>query len=370
MIYFDNAATTNKKPRSVRRAVADSIKRFSANPGRSSHGLSIAASESLYEARDTVARFFGISEPEKIVFTYNATYALNMAIRALIAPNSHVIISNMEHNSVLRPICALRDEQGISYSTFNLRANNAFKEIESRITPETKAIICTAASNVTGDHVSLLALSEVKKKYGIKLIVDSSQLAGHKPINLSAYDVDAFIAPAHKGLLGIMGAGFCIFKSKERLGTFISGGSGVESRNTFMPQLLPEAYEAGTLGLPAIMGLKAGLDYITSCGIYNIEGRINALTDELKARLTSLKGVEILGASNGIISFNFKDYGSEYLALILDKKGFCTRGGLHCAPLAHESIGTLERGALRVSLSHYNTISEIDKLYRCLKSDI
>ncbi len=367
MIYFDNAATTNRKPSSVYAAVRSSIKKLSANPGRSSHKLSLAASEAVYSAREAVSRFFGIADAERVIFTYNATYALNMAIRALAERDSHVIISNMEHNSVLRPIHSLGDEMGVCYSTFDIAANNVFREIEAHIRPETRLIVSTLASNVTGAEVSLFALSEVKKKHGLRLIVDASQLAGHRPINLGAYDVDAFVAPGHKGLLGIMGVGICLFKSKERMGSFIEGGSGAESRSPTMPRLLPEAYEAGTLGVPAIMGLKAGVEYISSYGARNIEGEILTLSDELIARLKTLKQVEILGANNGIVSFNLRDYGSEYTAGVLDKYGFCTRGGLHCSPLAHTTLGTIDRGAVRVSFSHFNTVAEIDKLYRCLK---
>jgi len=366
MIYFDNAATTNRKPREVYSAVAKSIKKYSANSGRSSHKLALRAGEAIYEARERVARFFGITEAERVIFTYNATYALNIAIKTLIKEGCHIIISDMEHNSTLRPIKKLCDKYGCEYSVFDSNANNLFFEIERHIRGDTAAIISTISSNVTGREISLFCLSEVKKKHNLKLIVDASQAAGHKNINLSLYDVDAFAAPSHKALFGIMGGGFCIFKNEEIKEGLIEGGSGSQSKSEYMPIFLPEALEAGTLGLPSIVALSAGIEYINKVGIFEIEGKINALTDELLARLNSVQRVNVVGGMSGVISFLIDGIGVEEVARRLDENGICTRAGLHCAPLAHKTLGTIDTGTVRVSLSYFNKISEIDKLYRVL----
>ena len=192
MIYFDNAATTYKKPHRVIRAVEKCIKKYSANPGRGAHRLSISASEVVYDARESIARFFGMDAPERVVFTYNTTYALNIAIKTIISPSSHVIISNLEHNSVLRPIHKLKDIAGVQYSVFNAMADDLYAEIVSHIRSDTQAIVCTAASNVTGLQLPLEILSDIKKRFNLRLIIDGAQAAGHKKINLSTLSFDAF----------------------------------------------------------------------------------------------------------------------------------------------------------------------------------
>ena len=367
MIYFDNAATTYKKPDTVMRAVKECIKKYSANPGRGAHRLSLLASEAVYEARERVAHFFSTSAPERVVFTYNTTYALNMAIKTIIKPEDHVIISNLEHNSVLRPIHRLSDTAGVKYTAFNARAEDMHKEIVKHIRPETRAIVCTATSNVTGTQIPLEILSKVKNDYGVKLIIDAAQAAGHRKIDLGTKNFDAFCFPAHKGMLGIMGAGVCIFGDEYKPEPFIEGGSGTSSKSLYMPTVLPEALEAGTLGIAGIVALSEGAKFIERYGMDEVERRIDYLTAILMDRISSVKGVHIVGSGGGIISFNLRDMGSEHTASLLDKNGICTRAGFHCAPLAHEAIGTLNVGAVRVSVSIFNTRREIDKFYQVIR---
>ncbi len=367
MIYFDNAATTYKKPTSVIREVNRCMRKYSANPGRGAHRMSLAASEAVYNARERIAHFFSADSAEKVVFTYNTTYALNLAIKTLVKPNSHVIISNLEHNSVLRPIHKLKQTAGIEYSVFDAMANNLYSEITKCVRPETQAIVCTAASNVTGHQIPLDILSDIKREHNIKLIIDAAQAAGHRKIDLHAISADAFCFPAHKAMLGIMGTGVCIFADEHITDTLIEGGSGTSSKSLYMPDVLPEAVEAGTLGLPGIVALSEGIAFIQEYGICEVERRIAALTDMLVDRLEAIKRVRVVGAKDGVASFLLDEEGSEHTAALLDKHGICTRAGLHCSPIAHQTLGTLQTGTVRASLSIFNTEREIDCFYRILR---
>lgn len=367
MIYLDNAATTYKKPESVVRAVKKCIKKYSANPGRGAHRLSIMAGEAVYDARERISRFFNTDFPERVVFTCNTTHALNLAIKAFVKPGDHVLISNLEHNSVLRPLHKLKETIGAEYSVFNALSNDLRTEIVSHIRSNTKVIICTAASNVIGKQIPLDVLADVKREYNLKLIIDAAQAAGHRKIDLGAICCDAFCFPAHKAMLGIMGTGGCIFGSDCEVESLMEGGSGTSSKSLYMPTALPEAVEAGTLGLPGIVALNAGIEFVENYGIFEVERRINYLTELLVERVASVNGTKIIGADHGVVSFLMRDMGSEQTAALLDKHGICTRAGLHCAPLAHHTIGTLESGTVRASLSIFTTKKDIDALYQALK---
>ena len=367
MIYFDNAATTQKKPRTVLKEISCCLKHYGGNPGRSGHPLSVRASEKIYEVRERIGNLLSYPHPERICFTYNATYALNTAIFGLVRERCHVIISDLEHNSVLRPIYRLCEALGVEYSIFSSSAPDLTLEIESHIRADTKFIISTLASNVTGKEIPLSTLYYLKKKHNLKLIVDSSQLIGHKPIELGRYPCDALCAPGHKALFGICGCGFAVFGKDALPDPMEFGGSGSDSKSPFMPQYLPERLEAGTLGTPAIAALGAGIDFINKVGADLIEYRLRKLTEITLDRLSEFKNIKIYGASGGTISFNFTGIPSERMAAMLSEEGICVRGGLHCAPLAHSTLGSLDGGSVRISYSFLNTVREIDKLYAVLK---
>lgn len=367
MIYLDNAATTFKKPDSVVHAVKKCIKKYSANPGRSGHKLSNLASELLYDTRVKVSALFNYNKPENVVFTMNATYGLNMAIKTLIRKKGHVIISDREHNSVFRPLRMLSDKLGVEYSIYNSRADNVYREIEGLIRDDTYAIISTLQSNVTGEVIPIFLLSELKKKYSLTLILDASQAAGHIPIDLNINEFDAFVAPGHKALFGIMGVGFVIFNKIPDV-SFIEGGSGSESRNEYMPGELPERMEGGTVPLPAIASLGAGIDFVSRTRVGCIENRLCYLTERLCEMLSDIKGITIYGRENGIISFNISNMLAEDVARRLSERKICVRAGLHCAPIAHRSLGTYESGSVRASLSYFNTERDISRLaYELIK---
>ena len=366
MIYLDNAATTFPKPKCVIEATTKCIKEYCGNPGRSSHRLSLKTSEKIYEARERISDFLGISNPESVVFTQNATHALNLAIKTTVTPNSHVLISDIEHNSVLRPVHSLKNKIGVEYSVFESKGNLE-ENISSKITPKTKYIISSLASNVIGREIHLMELSEIAKKYGLSLITDASQLIGHKKINLTDTPCDVLCAPAHKALFGIQGAGFCVFMDKLKRDTIFEGGSGNDSKNLMMPEFLPERFEAGTLSSPAIISLLSGIEFINRVGIDEIEEKIFFLTEKYADVINSIKNAILYEYGNGVISFNILNTPAENISKELDKYGICTRSGLHCSPLAHKTVGTLNIGTVRISLSYLNAKKEIDEFYKRLK---
>lgn len=366
MIYFDNAATSFPKPVSVIKEINFCLKKYCGNPGRSSHSMSLKASEAIYSAREEIAELLSVKSPERVVFTYNATYALNLAIKTLVTHKCHILTSDFEHNSVIRPLEGLKESLGIEYSSF-CSDGDVEENLRKAIRPDTEGIVCSIASNVTGSELSLKLLSKVAEEKGLFLIIDASQAAGHLDINLSETPCDVLCAPGHKALFGIQGCGFAYFKDKYRKNSFIEGGSGQDSASLKMPLLLPEAYEAGTLSTPAIASLGQGVKFVRDVGIDNIRAHLLWLTDEIRDRLEALKVIEVYKPGCGIISFNIRNLPSSYVAMKLDDYGICVRGGLHCAPTIHRKIGTIDRGAVRISLSYFNKLSEIDRAYKLLR---
>ena len=369
MIYLDNAATSFPKPASVIAATETCIKNYCANSGRSSHTLAVKTSEEIYMTREALSEFLTFDRPENICFTLNATYALNIAIKGLITESCHILISDVEHNAVLRPINSLKDTLDVSYSIFS--TDGDIKEnIKKLITPKTKAIISSLMSNVTGTEISLGILSSIAQEFGLLLIVDASQLIGHKKIDLKKNHVDALCAPGHKALFGIQGCGFAVFGNGAPYKTIIEGGSGNESLSLNMPKNLPEHFEAGTLPAPSIIALRSGIEYIQEYGLDNIEKHNEILTVNFTEMLSQIKRVEIFGKSNGIISFRVQNLSSGFVADKLNEYGIFVRGGLHCAPLAHKKCGTLDTGLVRLSLSIFNSNEDCEFLYKVLKKII
>jgi cysteine desulfurase family protein len=367
MIYFDNAATTFPKPGGVLRELNKCVKEYCGNSGRSSHTLSIKTSEKIYEARESIARLLDIESPERVVFTQNATHALNLAIKTTIMPGTHVLISDMEHNSVLRPIYYMAEKYGIEYSVFD-SSGDIEKNICSLLKRNTKYMVSTLASNVTGREINLEKLAGIANKYSLTLIADASQIIGHKKISLSCSPCAVLCAPGHKALMGIQGCGFAVFTDDLQRESFIQGGSGSESHNPEMPKLLPEKFEAGTLNAPAIVSLNSGIKYIESVGMDEIERKLLLLTELCAERLCSIKNIVMYDYGSSVISFNISGVPCETLAQELAKYKICVRAGLHCAPLAHKKIGTEKIGTVRVSFSYLNSIKEIDSFYKTIAS--
>lgn len=366
MIYLDNAATTFPKPECVIRDLNFCLKRYCGNSGRSSHALAIKTSEKIYESREEIAKLVGLDAPERVVFTYNATYALNIAIKTFVTEKCHIITSDFEHNSVIRPLEKLRSELGVEYSAIDSEGDIS-ASLRALKRPDTKGIVCSICSNVTGDTLPLSILSDFARENSLFLIIDASQAVGHTEIDLKKTPCDALCAPGHKALFGIQGSGFICFKDKERKESFIEGGSGTDSKNPYMPLALPEGYEAGTLGAPSIVTLGSGIKFVRNVGISEIERRLNFMTDEIKDRLIGIPGISLYKNGCGLISFNLADIPSSIIASELDRYGICTRAGLHCAPTIHKKLGTLDQGAVRISLSYLNKLRDIDCLYQAMK---
>lgn len=364
-VYLDNAATSFPKPSKVIRAVNHLIRHECANPGRSTHGMSLRCAEIVYDTREAIANYLNFDHPEQVVFTHNATHALNMAIKGKIRSKCHIITSDIEHNSVLRPLYKQANEFGAEISVFD-----SDKPLTESLLPlirdDTRFIVTTLASNVTGKTIDPIELSKIASERGIYTVIDASQYLGHLPLDLSYTPFDIVCAPGHKALFGLQGGGFSVFRAQEELYTILEGGSGIDTFNRDMPNALPERYEAGTLNMPAIVSLGAGISYINEIGTEVVKERLDALTEHL-AEVLIAAGAHIYGCENGIAAFDLPGYDTVRVARHLDECKIATRSGSHCAPLVHKKLGTQEKGVIRASLSIMNTVADVDALYKALR---
>lgn len=371
LCYFDSAATSWPKPKSVIKAVENSFYASGGNPGRSYHPLSLGAARAVYSCRETLCSLFGTDKPENVVFFYNTTHALNAAIKGLAPKSGRIIFSNLEHNSVIRPVYALCNDQNLDleYDVFNALGDDkdVLSDFEMRLTDDTKLAVVTMASNVCGKILPIRQIGEICRKRGIKFIVDCAQTGGCVPFEFDGLCADAACFAGHKSLYGPQGCGFCIFADGLSPESVIQGGNGVNSASFMMEGPLPERLEAGTVGTPAICGLKAGAEYVMRVGVENIFRQGNVLSEKLCDGLRNISGVTVYGQSKNstpCVLFNKQGIKSERIAMLLAQNGICVRSGLHCAPLAHKAFGTLQNGAVRVSLSHMNKPNEIDRLLK------
>lgn len=377
MIYLDNAATTYPKPRAVLTAVTRYMEECGGNPGRGSHTMALRAAECVYDARETVAEFFGVDDPAKVVFTMNTTYALNTAIKSVAAPGDHFLMGNMEHNSVRRPIERLAGDGLIEYDVFDVRgdAELVTKRLSLLVRPNTRAVVCAHASNICNVTAPIYEIGEFCRQRGIIFIVDAAQSAGLMELDLSKMHVDFLCAPGHKALYGPQGCGIMIVNHNgaRHLKTLVEGGSGIHSLEKDMPADLPEHFEAGTLPAPAIAGLREGVKWVQKTGIRAIHEHECALWQRTYTDLCCIKGVRIYDDTPGsILLFNADHFPPSLLAAELSRAGFCTRSGLHCAPLAHNVLHTGDDGAVRISFGAMNTQKEVarfvDVLHKVLQS--
>ena len=366
-IYLDNAATSFPKPAAVQKKVAQTLRFFCANPGRSSHRLSLRASEEVYLCREKIAAFFG-GYDERVVFTMNATASVNTALKSVLRRGNHVLISDIEHNAVLRPVAQLAKKGLITYDIFKAAEDPVIqiREITAKIKPETALIVCCHHSNICNFTLPIASIGNLCRKKGIYFMVDASQSAGIIPIDIEKDNIDILCAPGHKGLYGIPGCGFCLFGKKfenaSLLSTFTEGGNGIASESLYMPDFLPERLEAGTLPLPAITALSAGIDFVRQAGPERIHRKEIILSSMLRKKLSELENITVHSEKDGsILLFSVKNCLSEDFASRLDSKGICVRAGLHCAPLAHRKLGTPKDGAVRVSFGYFNTPADVEK---------
>lgn len=372
MIYLDNAATTYPKPPGVIRAVAECISRVGGNPGRGAHSLSLRAAEAVWDTRCAIADFLGVLDPSSIIFTPNATYGINLAIRCRVKRGDHLLISDQEHNAVLRPVVRLKEEGIADYSIYSDKTD-VLLDIREKEKKETSILICNPVSNVTGNRLPIRKIAAYAKARGFYLILDGSQWIGHgKPDREVVALADAIAVPGHKALYGIQGSGFLYLKSGDGNTTFLDGGSGTDSADSGMPSYLPERYEAGTLATPAIVSLDAGLRFIRELGADEIAKREAKLVRYARERLSDIKDVLLFGNEKNASVFSFRQ-GSippEETARRFDRAGIAVRAGLHCAPLVHRRIGTFPEGTVRVSFGAFNTERDVDRLVSVLRENV
>ena len=367
LVYLDNAATTFPKPEAVTAEVLRCMSEYCGNPGRGSHRLARAASEKLFEVREKLSDMFGSASPERVFFTLNTTYALNTALKSVAKAGDHILMSDMEHNSVLRPVVKLCECEGASFSTFSSLKDEKeiTDDIKRKIRKNTKILVCQHASNICGNVLPIEKIGLLCKKYGIFFIVDAAQSAGLYDIDVKRMNISALCIPSHKGLYGPQGAGAVIFSedAPTRLKTLVEGGSGVNSKDLRMPTELPDRFEAGTMPTPIIAGLSSGIDFVKGqrASILSHEKYLaKMLCEELsRDRRISLYLPEKTGS---VVLFNVAGKSSVHVAEELDKRGICTRAGFHCAPLAHRTLGTGDSGAVRVSFGAFNDTRDIRRL--------
>ena len=375
LIYLDNAATGFPKPRSVIDKMAELMLNGGGNPGRSSHSLALKASEAVYECREELNSFFEGEGAEQVCFSASATASLNLCIKGLLRRGDHVLISDMEHNAVYRPIYRLWKDRIVDYSVFptfpqekSERDARIIDGIKRRIRANTRVLVCSGVSNICSARLPLEEIGRLCRSRGIIFVLDGAQCAGHIEISLEKMNIDALCIPAHKGLLGPQGCGAAIFSKRIEPRTLIEGGNGVASLEGETPRILPEEYEAGTLPTPAIVGLREGVRTVAALGIEAISAHESELFRRAREGLLRIDGVSLYcpHQEGSVLLLNKKGIDSEELCRALSDRGICTRGGYHCSALGHKTLGTLESGALRVSFGVYNSSHDIDRLCEAL----
>ena len=375
--YFDHSATSNPKPKIVVDTVLEAITTFNGNPSRSSYKKNISLDRKILEVREKLAKFFNISNPLQIAFTKNSTESLNFAIKGLGFENCHIITSVLEHNSVLRPLNYLKDnkEVEISYITPSKDDKEVIKNITSLIREDTRAIVINHISNVTGYIFNIEEIGKIAREHNLIFIVDASQSAGFYPIDVTQDNIDILCFTGHKSLMGIQGIGGIYIREGLSISPIIEGGTGSFSKLPRQPLKMPEMLEAGTSNTPGILSLGAGIDYINSIGLENIKNHKTNLVNYFIKSLSNIPEIIIYDNFNiergPVVALNIKGIPSSELSDILSEEfNICTRGGFHCAPLAHKYLGTYEDGAVRFSFGYTNTIEEIDYCISALKEII
>jgi cysteine desulfurase family protein len=369
MIYLDNAATSFPKPRRVAEEQMRCMQIYGGNPGRGSHALALAAAEKIYACREELASLFACNNPENVIFTMNATMALNTAIKGLLRRGDHVLISDMEHNAVFRPIYKLARDGIITYDVFDTFPTNPSRTAEmivasilEKIRPTTRMLICAHASNICSATLPLKEIGALCRKKGILFVVDAAQSAGHLPIDMKEMQISALCAPGHKGLWGPQGCGVLILGDGVVADTLMEGGSGYNSLEGNMPEDAPERYEAGTLPTPAIAGLLEGVREIQKIGLEEIHAHESMLTKMLCERLGECPQITLYAPHHkgSVLLFSIANLSADRVGAFLNERGFCVRTGFHCAALAHATLGTPPSGAIRVSPSFFNTAPQIN----------
>ncbi len=371
MVYLDNAATSFPKPACVTAEVKRCLEEYCGNPGRGGHPLSMAAAEKIYECREELSEFFGAPSPAHVIFTHNATAALNLALKGLLPVGSHVITGNLEHNSVRRPLEALVSNGTITLDKVEvckdgrmLERTKLCRTIADLMRNNTVAVVMTACPNIFSATLPIAEIGKLCRRRGILFIVDGAQAAGHYPLDMQSMCIDALCIPGHKALWGPQGSGALLLGEGIMPQVLFEGGSGSASFDAEMPKELPERYEAGTLSTPAIAGLCEGVRYLRQIGIENVRKRENSLFLYARQRLSAIPRVRMYMPQHvgSVLLFNVSQIPSDHVASYLAKADICVRGGFHCNPWAHTALGTDKLGAVRASFSIFNTPHDVDML--------
>lgn len=375
MIYLDNAATTFPKPEVVYESVMNCMKNYGANPGRAGHKLALSAGRIIYDTRENLCRLFNIDNPMNIIFTYNATDALNLGIKGILKKGDHVITTSMEHNSIIRPIKSLEE---IEIENTIVECNEYGEldpnDIKKAIKSNTKLIVTTHASNVCGTLLDIEAIGKISREMGILYLLDAAQTAGVYNIDVKKMNIDMIALPGHKGLLGPQGTGILYVREGIDLMHLREGGTGSKSEELTQPDIIPDRYESGTPNTPGIAGLGQGVKFILKEGIDKIRKHEEELTQYFIDGLKEMPMIKVYGPKDSkkqasVVSINIGDEDSSEISYILDSVfDIATRSGLHCAPLAHKTIGTFEQGTVRFSIGYFNTKKDIDKTLEALKN--
>ncbi|MFI3207352.1 MAG: aminotransferase class V-fold PLP-dependent enzyme [Clostridia bacterium] len=371
-IYLDNAATTYPKPESVRNSVNRALQIFGANPGRGSYEMAENTSMMIYRTREKFAKFFNLSKLENVVFTKSCTEAVNIVAFSKLKPNDHVVISDLEHNCVIRPLHEL-SKIGVSYSVFETFEDDdeTLNSLRQTITDKTKLMICTAASNVFGFKLPISRLCALCHIYGVETCIDAAQLAGIQTIDMDNNSIDYLCVPSHKGLYGIMGCGALLCRNND-LKPIVYGGTGILSKELDMPSDLPEKLESGTANVAGITSISAGLDFVKLVGMNKIANYEMKHIQKIYAELEQISTIDLyskmpsLSHFSPVLSFNVKGKTPEDVSEFLASKNICVRSGFHCSPLAHKKMKT-ENGTVRISPSAFTTNAEIDYFVNIIK---
>ncbi|WP_028784468.1 aminotransferase class V-fold PLP-dependent enzyme [Thalassobacillus devorans] len=368
MIYLDQAASSFPKPSAVTEAMTEAVNEFGANPGRGTHALAGRAANTIQTTRKLLAQRFGASDPKKVIFFSNATIALNQAIQGFpLMEGDHVITTMFEHNSVRRPLEYLKEQKRIEVTYLSGSSEKLIEDLYASIRPETKLVIVSHASNITGEIAPLKSMIEIIKGNDSKVLVDASQTAGHFPIHMKELGIDMLAFPGHKRLLGPQGTGALLVEGEVELEPLFYGGTGSFSELPKQPDHWPEKYESGTLNTPGIAGWKAALEALNG-----LVSRETYLTQKLMHGLLEIKDVVVYGPGPEVermpvVSFNIGDISSQEIAMVLDSHyQIAVRAGLHCSPGSHQYYDTTEQGAVRASIGPYNTEEEIDRFVQVI----
>lgn len=373
MIYLDNAATTFPKPESTYYYMNKYTREIAANPGRGSHSMAVESAEIIFETREMLAEFFNIEDSMNIVFTKNCTESLNIAIKGVLKKGDHIITTSMEHNSVLRPLSTM-ESHGVELTIVkgDEFGNIDPDDIKREIRENTRMVVTTHVSNLTGTIMPIEEIGKICRDKGVLFMVDSAQSAGLLEIDVRKQNIDILAFPGHKNLFGPMGIGGIYIGENIEIDNFIEGGTGSLSSDIVQPDFMPDKFESGTPNLPGIAGLKGGLEFIMETGREEIKRREDYLVKVFVDIISSTWNIHTYGPKDlkkrsGVVPVNIKDMDSSELASKLDRKfSIAVRPGFHCAPLAHETIGTYGKGAVRFSFSWFNTVKEIEIAARAL----